>query len=71
MRRASRLREPHEGRKQFSCTIQGIEGEEVLIITKEGEAHALRFSDIASARLVLTDEARFEPPRRSPPRAPT
>ena len=51
-----KLREPHEGRKQFSCTIQGIEGEEVLIITREGEAHALRFSDIASAKLVLTDK---------------
>ena len=50
-----KLREPHEGRKQFSCTIQGTEGDEVLIVTKEGQAHALRFSDIASAKLVLTD----------------
>ena len=51
-----KLREPHEGRKQFSCTIQGIEGDEILIITKEGEAHALPFSEIASAKLVLTDK---------------
>jgi ribosome maturation factor RimP len=51
-----KLREPHEGRKQFTCTLQGVEGEEVLIITREGEAHALRFSDIASAKLVLTDK---------------
>jgi len=51
-----KLREPHEGRKQFACTIQGIEGDEILILTREGEAHALRFSDIASAKLVLTDK---------------
>jgi ribosome maturation factor RimP len=51
-----KLREPHEGRKQFTCVIQGIEGNEILIVTKEGEAHALPFSDIASAKLVLTDK---------------
>jgi ribosome maturation factor RimP len=51
-----KLREPHEGRKQFSCTIQGIEGDEILIITKEGEAHALPFHTISSAKLVLTDK---------------
>ena len=51
-----RLSEPHEGRKQFTCTIQGIEGSEVLIVTKEGEAHALPFSGIASAKLILTDK---------------
>ena len=51
-----RLSEPHEGRKQFSCTIQGIEGEEILIVTKEGDAHALPFSGIASAKLILTDK---------------
>jgi ribosome maturation factor RimP len=51
-----KLREPHEGRKQFACTIQGIERDEVLILTREGEAHALSFSDIASAKLVLTDK---------------
>ena len=50
------LAQERDGRKQFACTIQGIEGEEVRIITKEGEAHALRFSDIASAKLVLTDK---------------
>jgi ribosome maturation factor RimP len=51
-----KLREPHEGRKQFSCILQGIEGNEILIITREGEAHALPFSTIASAKLVLTDK---------------
>lgn len=51
-----KLIEPHEGRKQFNSILQGIEGEEILIITKEGEAHALPFSGIASAKLVLTDK---------------
>ena len=51
-----KLIEPHEGRKQFTCILQGIEGEEILIITKEGEAHALPFSAISSAKLVLTDK---------------
>jgi ribosome maturation factor RimP len=51
-----KLREPHEGRKQFNCTIQGVEGDEVLIMTREGEAHALRFAAIASAKLILTDK---------------
>jgi ribosome maturation factor RimP len=51
-----KLIEPHEGRKQFACILQGIEGDEILIITKEGEAHALPFSAIASAKLALTDK---------------
>ena len=51
-----KLREPHEGRKQFTCTIQGVEGDEILIITREGVAHALRFSNIDSAKLILTDK---------------
>ena len=47
---------PHDGRKNFTGILQGIEGEEVLILTKNGEAHALRFSEIASAKLLLTDK---------------
>jgi ribosome maturation factor RimP len=50
------LREPHEGRKQFTGPLQGLEGELVLIQTKDGEAHALPFSGISSAKLVLTDK---------------
>jgi ribosome maturation factor RimP len=49
------LAEAHDGRKNFTGILQGTEGEEVLILTKTGEAHALRFSEIASAKLVLTD----------------
>ncbi len=33
-----------------------MEGDEILIITREGVAHALRFSDIDSAKLILTDK---------------
>ncbi len=51
-----KLTEPHEGRKQFNCILQGVEGEQILIITKEGEAHALPFSAILSAKLILTDK---------------
>lgn len=50
------LAEPHEGRKKFSGELRGIEGELVLIRTAEGESHALPFSAIASAKLVLTDK---------------
>src|SRR6185437_15619527 len=45
------LAEPHEGRKQFTGMLQGLEGQSVLILTKNGEAHALGFSDISSAKL--------------------
>ncbi|HEX5238338.1 MAG TPA: ribosome maturation protein RimP [Sphingomicrobium sp.] len=49
------LVQPHEGRKKFTGELNGIEGELVLIRTTEGESHALPFSAIASAKLVLTD----------------
>ncbi|HET9812852.1 MAG TPA: ribosome maturation protein RimP [Sphingomicrobium sp.] len=47
---------PSEGRKQFTGTIEGLEGEQALIVTKDGKSHALRFSDISSAKLLLTDK---------------
>ena len=50
------LAEPREGRKQFSGTLQGVEGDAVKLIDKTGEAHALPFSAISSAKLVLTDK---------------
>jgi ribosome maturation factor RimP len=50
------LEEAHEGRKQFTGTLQGLEGEQVLILTKDGQAHALSVSEIASAKLLLTDK---------------
>ena len=50
------LAEPHEGRKQFTGEFRGLEGELVLIRTKNDESHALPFSEISSAKLLLTDK---------------
>jgi ribosome maturation factor RimP len=50
------LAEPHEGRKQFTGELRGIEGDLVLIRTRNDESHALAFSDISSAKLLLTDK---------------
>jgi len=50
------LREPRNGRKQFSGTLQGLEGENVKVIDKSGAGHVLPFSEIASAKLLLTDK---------------
>ena len=50
------LAEPRQGRKQFSGMLDGIEGEAVKLTDKSGAAHALPFSEIASAKLVLTDK---------------
>jgi ribosome maturation factor RimP len=48
--------EPHEGRKKFTGELRGTEGELVLIRTTEGESHVLPFSQISSAKLLLTDK---------------
>ena len=50
------LKEPQDNRKQFSGTIQGLEGDSVRLTDKSGAAHLLPFSDIASAKLLLTDK---------------
>jgi ribosome maturation factor RimP len=50
------LAEPHNGRKQLAGELRGLEGDLVLIRTKNDESHALPFSTIASAKLVLTDK---------------
>ena len=50
------LAEARGGRKNFTGMLQGTEGEQVLIQTRDGEAHALSFHEIASAKLVLTDK---------------
>ena len=50
------LKEPQDNRKQFSGTIQGLEGDSVRLTDKSGTAHLLPFSDIASAKLLLTDK---------------
>ena len=50
------LLEPHEGRKQFTGTLQGAEGQQIRITDKQGTEHALPFPEISSAKLLLTDK---------------
>src|SRR3954447_4254751 len=50
------LAEPLEGRKQYSGTLDGLDGQTVRLTDKTGHAHALDFSDISSAKLLLTDK---------------
>ena len=50
------LREQREGRKQYSGTLDGVEGDAVKLTDKSGQAHVLHFSDISSAKLLLTDK---------------
>jgi ribosome maturation factor RimP len=50
------LAEPHEGRKKFTGELRGVEGDLVLIRATEDESHALPFSAISSAKLLLTDK---------------
>jgi len=50
------LAEPHGGRKQYSGTLKGVDGEIVNILGKDGQDYAFPFSDISSAKLLLTDK---------------
>ncbi len=50
------LAEPRESRKHYSGTLQGLVGEDVSLLGKDGETYAFPFSDIASAKLLLTDK---------------
>ena len=50
------LKEPRDNRKQFSGTLDGLDGDTIRLTDKSGAAHALPFSDISSAKLLLTDK---------------
>jgi ribosome maturation factor RimP len=50
------LVEPTDGRKQYSGTIHGIDGETVRLLGKDGKDYQVPFSKIASAKLLLTDK---------------
>jgi ribosome maturation factor RimP len=50
------LAEPNEGRKQYSGTIEGIDGDTVKLEGKDGRAYAVPFNAISSAKLLLTDK---------------
>ena len=50
------LKEPRGDRKQFSGMLEGVDGENVKLTDKSGAEHVLPFSDISSAKLLLTDK---------------
>ena len=50
------LREQRDNRKQFSGMLEGITGDQVKLTDKSGREHLLPFSEIASAKLLLTDK---------------
>ena len=50
------LSEPRDNRKQFSGTIEGVDGDKVKLTDKSGREHVLPFSEISSAKLLLTDK---------------
>ena len=50
------LAQPRGDRKQFSGTLQGLDGDTVKLRDKQGQDHELPFAAIASAKLVLTDK---------------
>ncbi|GAA3893735.1 ribosome maturation factor RimP [Sphingomonas limnosediminicola] len=50
------LKDPRDGRKQFAGTIVGVQREHVHLTDKAGHEHTIHHSDIASAKLLLTDK---------------
>jgi ribosome maturation factor RimP len=50
------LAEPRGDRKQFSGTLEGLDGENVKILGKDGQSYDFPFAAIASAKLLLTDK---------------
>jgi ribosome maturation factor RimP len=50
------LEEPLGGRKQFSGTLDGLDGETVKLTGRDGKPYAVPFSAISSAKLLLTDK---------------
>jgi ribosome maturation factor RimP len=50
------LAEPRDGRKQFSGTLQGLDGETVKLLGKDAQSYSIPFSTISSAKLLLTDK---------------
>ena len=50
------LAEPNASRKQISGTLRGIDGDVVQLTGKDQHPYAIPFPQIASAKLLLTDE---------------
>ena len=49
------LAEPRDGRKQYSGTLQGVDGDTIRLSGKDGHPYSIPFSSVASAKLLLTD----------------
>jgi ribosome maturation factor RimP len=50
------LRDPRDGRKQFSGELQGVVRDHIHLIDKSGHEHTFHLDDIASAKLLLTNK---------------
>ena len=50
------LVEPRDGRKQYSGTLEGVEGDTVRLLGKDGKSYEVPFSTISTAKLLLTDK---------------
>ena len=50
------LAEQRDGRKQYAGTLEGVDGDHVKLTDKSGASHLLPFSQISSAKLLLTDK---------------
>jgi ribosome maturation factor RimP len=50
------LAEPRDGRKQFAGTLDGLDGDTVKLTGKDGKSYVIPFSEISSAKLLLTDK---------------
>ena len=50
------LAEQRDGRKQYSGTLAGVDGDTVRVQVKDGKTYDLPISTIASAKLLLTDK---------------
>jgi ribosome maturation factor RimP len=51
-----KLVEPIEGRKMFDARLDGIEGDDTVVVIAKHGAMRIPFEGIASAKLVLTDK---------------
>ena len=49
------LVEGQDGRKQFTGTLDGVDGDTILLTDKQERGQRLAFADLHSAKLVLTD----------------
>jgi ribosome maturation factor RimP len=54
-----------EGRRRFKGVLAGVDGDEVKLITPEGDEVRFKFASLSDARLVLTDRLIEEDLRRA------